>query len=130
MSRKLNTPAALPGLILMALAATAVGLVVWYVVTQLSTPPAAPQLTAGDSCSVAPVPAPCLNFIQDVAAAQPDNTALWGIFLVGLATGFALAFVLTAPAAYKLGKDEGWNSAYRLAPRKSRQNYRPAARRR
>ena len=65
-----------------------------------------PPLTNGDSCSVDPVP-PCLNWVGHAVTTQPDNTALWGIFLIGLVAGFVLAFVLTAPAAYRLGKQEG-----------------------
>lgn len=60
-----------------------------------------------DACAVANPPAPCLSHVGEIIATQPDNTALWGIFFVGLAAGFVLAFVLTAPSAYQLGKREG-----------------------
>jgi hypothetical protein len=62
---------------------------------------------ATDSCDQAAPPAPCLGY----GATPPptDNVALWGIFLIGAIAGMALAFVLTAGAAYRLGRREGYN---------------------
>jgi hypothetical protein len=88
-----------------------------------------PPLHSGDTCSVLPTPPPCLNYVGELAAAQPDNTALWGIFLIGIVAGFALAFVLTAPAAFKLGKDEGWQAALEGRNPRYRRNFQHAQKR-
>lgn len=65
-------------------------------------------LNPGDSCNVANPPAPCLGYVGEVAATQPDNLGLWLIFLVGVFAGFAFAFVTFAGPLYKLGKADGY----------------------
>ena len=96
----------------------------WLVFAAVTPAPAAILSATQDSCA-GPAPAsPCLSAANAGSVVASQQLALWGVFLIGITAGLILSFVLTAPAAYNLGRREGYNDGITM-----RRNIQHASRR-